>query len=359
MTNKVTVQIPDNSYDIAIDKGAINYLGAFLEEKKYSKIIVISDNNVAGNYLQKVESILNSNISIIVDVGESSKSFKTLENVCEKVLQAGIDRNSLIVALGGGVVGDLSGFVASVLLRGIDFIQIPTTLLAMVDSSVGGKTAINSKFGKNLIGSFYQPKLVICDLDFLETLPKRQFLCGYAEVIKYGLIFDKKFFDFLQQNHDEIFDFNSEILQKIIHRSCEIKAEIVSKDEKEKGLRAILNFGHTFGHIFETETGYSDELYHGEAVALGMAMAAKASCEKSLINKHDVEKITNYLVKCGFKISAKELRNSWNIENLVSHLFKDKKTINNQLTFILLQEIGKAVIKKDLVVDDVKKIILS
>lgn len=350
MTNKVKLNLGDRSYDIIIDAGAISYLKAFLREKNYSKVFIISDENVVHYHLHSVQDILKgSNIvheTVIVKPGEQAKSFANLEVVCEEILQKGVDRQSLIIAFGGGVVGDLAGFVASILLRGIDFVQIPTTLLAAVDSSVGGKTAINSQFGKNLVGSFYQPQLVICDLDFLKTLPQRQMRAGYAEVVKYGLIQDRAFFDYLTKHFHQVFESDVAVLKKIISQSCQAKADIVAKDEKEGGIRALLNLGHTFGHIFETETGYGDELLHGEAVALGTLMAARMSVNLGMIHEKDFNEIRVHLENCGFVIDPMKLRDSWDMRRLTSHVFKDKKTEKGNLTFILLNKIGEAVVKK-------------
>ena len=346
MFNKVTLNLQEKSYQIIVGSNVIEHLKAFLEINNYNKIIVISDENVVKLHGEKLKNIVQSIDFVIVKAGENSKSFAVFEKTCEEILQKNIDRKTLLIAFGGGVVGDLTGFCASVLLRGIDFIQIPTTLLAMVDSSVGGKTAINSQAGKNLIGSFYQPKLVLCDIDFLETLPLREFRSGYAEIVKYGFIYDKIFFEFLDENLTEIFAKNLQILQKIITRSCEIKAQIVGRDEKENGERALLNFGHTFGHIFETETNYSDEILHGEAVALGMLMASQMSVDFELINEDEYRKIFNHLHKSGFNLNLKNIRQNWHQENLIKHLFKDKKTENNQLTFILLNKMGEAKIYK-------------
>lgn len=342
----VKVDLGERSYQINIGKGSIDILAQFLSQKKYSKIFVITDENVAKFHLKKIENFLINSESIIIKAGESSKSFESLEKICEEILAKGVDRKSLIIAFGGGVIGDLAGFIASILLRGIDFIQIPTTLLAAVDSSVGGKTAINSKSGKNLIGSFYQPQMVICDLDFLDSLSERELRSGFAEVIKYGIIRDKNFFEFLQKNFEKLFEKNTDFLQKIISRSCEMKAEIVGRDERESGDRMLLNFGHTFGHVFETETGYSNELLHGEAVALGMAMAAKMSCNLGLISKESAQEISSFLENCGFITDHKKIRKNWNEENLVSHLAKDKKNENKNLTFILLKNIGEAFVSK-------------
>ena len=357
MFNKVTLDLQEKSYQIIVGSNVIEHLKAFLEINNYNKIIVISDENVVKLHGEKLKNIVQSIDFVIVKAGENSKSFAVFEKVCEEILQKNIDRKTLLIAFGGGVVGDLTGFCASVLLRGIDFIQIPTTLLAMVDSSVGGKTAINSQVGKNLIGSFYQPKLVLCDIDFLETLPLREFRSGYAEIVKYGFIYDKIFFEFLDENLTEIFAKNLQILQKIITRSCEIKAQIVGRDEKENGERALLNFGHTFGHIFETETNYSDEILHGEAVALGMLMASQMSVDFELINEDECRKIFNHLQKSGFNLNLKNIRQNWHQENLIKHLFKDKKTENNQLTFILLNKIGEAKIYKKISLENFLKVL--
>jgi 3-dehydroquinate synthase len=357
MFNKVTLDLQEKSYQIIVGSNVIEHLKAFLEINNYNKIIVISDENVVKLHGEKLKNIVQSIDFVIVKAGENSKSFAVFEKTCEEILQKNIDRKTLLIAFGGGVVGDLTGFCASVLLRGIDFIQIPTTLLAMVDSSVGGKTAINSQAGKNLIGSFYQPKLVLCDIDFLETLPLREFRSGYAEIVKYGFIYDKIFFEFLDENLTEIFAKNLQILQKIITRSCEIKAQIVGRDEKENGERALLNFGHTFGHIFETETNYSDEILHGEAVALGMLMASQMSVDFEFINEDEYQKIFNHLQKSGFNLNLKNIRQNWHQENLIKHLFKDKKTENNQLTFILLNKIGEAKIYKKISLENFLKVL--
>ena len=358
---KIRVELENRSYDILIGANAIESLTNFLDKKKYSKIFIITDENVARLHLARLgEVVAKSTFEVEISIakaGEQTKSFQYLEQVCEEILAKEIDRKSLIIAFGGGVVGDLAGFVASIMLRGIDFIQIPTTLLAAVDSSVGGKTAVNSKYGKNLIGSFYQPQLVICDLNFLTTLSKREFLSGYAEVLKYGLIRDKSFFEFLEKNHDKIFAHEEKTLKYIITESCKTKAEIVGRDEKESGERALLNFGHTFGHIFETETNYSDEILHGEAVAMGMLMAVKMSLNYEMINEDEFSKIKLHLDKCSFVIDPKKVRKMWNKQSLISHVYKDKKNENKNLTFILLTKIGDAVVKKSVPLADFVKVL--
>ena len=357
MTKKIAVELGDRSYDIIIAKISLENLSQFLAQKNYSKIFILTDENVADLHLARLQTVMLKSETITVPAGEQTKSFSIFEKICEEILAKGIDRKSLIIAFGGGVVGDLAGFVASILLRGIDFVQIPTTLLAAVDSSVGGKTAINSKVGKNLIGSFYQPKLVLCNLEFLKTLPARELRSGYAEVLKYGLIRDENFFAFLEKNYQKIFTHDTEFLEKIITRSCEMKAEIVGRDEQESGERMLLNFGHTFGHVFETETGYSDEILHGEAVAMGMKMAAKMSQNFGLISENDFERIAHHLENCGFVTNPKKIRKNWNEENLISHLAKDKKNEGKNLTFILLKKIGDAVIQKGVELQEFKKIL--
>lgn len=361
MINKICVDLGQRSYDIVIDTNAIDYLAEFLKGKKYSKIFVITDENVAAVHLDKIKDALYDvrvvKEIIVTEAGEHIKSFQYLEKVCEAILQRNADRKSLVIAFGGGVIGDLSGFIASVLLRGVDFIQIPTTLLAAVDSSVGGKTAINSKAGKNLIGSFYQPQLVICDLNLLKTLPEREIKSGYAEILKYGLIQDEGFFKFLTKEYKNVFACEENALRAVVEKSCAIKASIVSKDEKENGLRALLNFGHTFGHTFETETNYSDEILHGEAVALGMLMAAKMSLNFNMISQKDFDRIKSHLEECGFVTDPKKIRPSWNKESLINHLYKDKKNENENLTFILLEGIGESMVKKSVNLDDFLKVL--
>ena len=339
----INLNLEQKSYKIAVGINIFQeQIQNFLSQNNYNKIIILCDENVHKHYQNLILKSIPNGILIEINQGESSKSFKYFNQLCEKILKIGVDRKSLIIAIGGGVVGDLSGFCASVLLRGIDFIQIPTTLLSMVDSSVGGKTGINSKYGKNLIGSFYQPKLVICDISFLESLNLREFRSGYAEVLKYGLIYDQEFFKYLQENLSNIFAKNSDSLIYIIEKSCKIKAEIVSKDERENNIRAQLNFGHTFGHAIETQAKYSSLILHGEAVAIGMAMASKLSRELNFIDQFQYEEIISHLKKSGFELNLKNFELKYKINNLIKNLYKDKKNQNNQLNFILLKNIGNA-----------------
>lgn len=351
MIEKVTLKLPNNNYDILIGQNSTTKLEEFLKSTKYSKIFIVTDQNVANYHLSYIQNIVDKTgvdySSIVTEVGEKVKSFQHLEKLTDEIISKGVDRKSLIIAFGGGVIGDLSGFAASILMRGIDFVQVPTTLLAMVDSSVGGKTAVNSSLGKNLIGSFYQPKLVICDTRYLKTLPTREFLSGYAEVVKYGFIENKEFFDYLRENHEQIFNSSEDELKYIIKESCKSKAEIVSQDEREGGVRALLNFGHTFGHIFETEAHYSSKILHGEAVAIGMAMAARMSVNLGFLGQDECDEIVSYLKECAFILDVEEFGFKYERSNLIQHLFKDKKVENKKLTFILLKKIGQAFIEKD------------
>ena len=280
----VRVALDARSYDIVISRGLLTSLGARIAAlRPGAKAYVITDEHVARHYIGAVKASLDqANVAMngsIVAPGESSKSYRVFEQVCEAVIAARIERGDLIVALGGGVIGDLAGFVASVLRRGLDYVQVPTTLLADVDSSVGGKTAINSAHGKNLIGAFHQPILVLVDTALLDTLPEREFRSGYAEVAKYGLLGDAGFFAWLESNWREVFTGGS-AREHAIAVSCRAKAAIVARDERETGDRALLNLGHTFGHALEAACGFSDRLLHGEAIAAGMALAFEFSARR-------------------------------------------------------------------------------
>lgn len=339
---KLTVDLADRSYDILIGKNLFAEAAKHLLQKK---TYIITDSNVAKLHLTPLKLAL-QDFGIeaeakILPAGEGTKSFKHLAEVCDWLLSKKPERKTTIIALGGGVIGDLAGFAASIVLRGINFIQIPTTLLAQVDSSVGGKTAVNSKYGKNLVGAFYQPKLVLADINVLKTLPRREFLSGYAEVVKYGLINNQEFFDWLDNNDIS----KEENLAKAIYESCRAKAEIVSADEREGGVRALLNLGHTFGHAFEAETGFSDKLLHGEAVALGMVCAFKFSEKLGLCS--DSQKVIQHFEKVGLPTNPRKFIKKWNVEKLIEHMRSDKKVADGKMVFILTKGIGKSFISKD------------
>jgi len=276
--NRLPVDLGSRSYDITVGQTVLETIGTALPKlSKTKRYIIVSDDTVAPLYLEKLQTILSqaalSHEAIVLPAGEATKKIAAFEALCEDILALGIERSTVLIALGGGVIGDLTGFVASVLLRGLDFIQVPTTLLSQVDSSVGGKTGINAKAGKNLIGAFHQPLAVFIDTTTLDTLPKRELLAGYAEVVKYGLLGDADFYQWLEDNGADLLAGDEEKRTHAILTSCQAKANVVAQDEKEGGVRALLNLGHTFGHALEKECAYDGSLLHGEAVAIGMVMA--------------------------------------------------------------------------------------
>jgi 3-dehydroquinate synthase len=346
MVERVQVALGERSYDILIGEHLLAQAGKHIGEQVAGKnIIVVSDEQVARFYLHRLTGSLDEHKiryrCVIVASGEASKSLGGFSTLAESLLEQKPDRGTVLVALGGGVVGDLAGFAASVLLRGVDYIQIPTTLLAQVDSSVGGKTGINSKYGKNLIGSFHQPKLVIADTATLATLPKRQWLCGYAEMLKYALINDAAFFAWLEEHAQAMLGGDNGLLQQAIATSCIAKSAIVSRDEKEHGPRALLNFGHTFGHALEAETGFGDALLHGEAVAIGMMLAFETSVAMGLCPKADLERLRAHYQAVGLHAAPLGTLAKCTADSLMTHFSHDKKTKGGALTFILTRGIGQ------------------
>jgi 3-dehydroquinate synthase len=286
--------------------------------------------------------------AIVLPAGEQTKDIAHFEKLLNEILGRGIERDTSLLALGGGVVGDITGFAAACALRGIDFVQAPTTLLAQVDSSVGGKTGINSPHGKNLIGAFHQPRLVLADSRVLRTLPRREMLAGYAEVVKYGLIAEETFFAWLEGHGADLIDGDPAIIRHAVVASCKAKAAIVAEDEKERGARALLNLGHTFGHALEAETGFGGTLLHGEAVAIGMAMAFDMSVRLGLCPVEDAARVRRHLGAVGLPTGT-NFTNSivWSPKRLIGHMAKDKKVTGGQLTFILARGIGKAFVTRD------------
>ncbi len=347
----INVNTPSGSYPIYLGDNLLKNLVNLLHTPNKRKAIIISDNNVSIHYGAIVRNALSDagwsiDDILVVPAGESSKSFNIVEDLASKILSHKIDRQTMIFALGGGVVGDLSGFLASILLRGIEFVQIPTSLLAQVDSSVGGKTGINVSTGKNLIGSFYQPSSVIIDTSTLKTLPIRELKSGYAEIIKYGIMYDIDFWQWLQENGSKVLDNDTEALKYAILRSCEIKAEIVAKDEKEtSNLRALLNFGHSFGHALEYLAGYNDVLKHGEAVAIGMVMAAKFSEKMKICPLGVARDIENHLNSLDI---STEIPFKLKPEDIINAMKFDKKNKNDMINLVLLEDIGIAVVKNNI-----------
>jgi 3-dehydroquinate synthase len=347
----VRVALDARSYDIVIGRSLLSSLGARIAAlRPGAKVVVVSDDNVARHHLAAVESALSqagiATSRVIVPPGESSKSYRGFEQVCEAVIGSRIERGDLIIALGGGVIGDLAGFVASVLRRGLDYVQVPTTLLADVDSSVGGKTAIDSAHGKNLVGAFHQPILVLADTALLDTLPDREFRAGYAEVVKYGLLGDAGFFAWLESNWREVFS-GGPAREHAIAMSCRAKAAIVARDERETGDRALLNLGHTFGHALEAACGFSDRLLHGEAISTGMALAFEFSARRQgLVPMAEAQRAIKHLAETGLPTRIKDIPGpQLSVDHLMDLIAQDKKVKRGQLTFILVRGIGQAFVE--------------
>ena len=348
----VQVALNERAYDIVIGRGLLANLGTRIKAlRSGARVALVTDESVARHHLAAAEAALKGagidTARITVPDGEGSKSYGTFEKVCEAIVAARIERGDLIVALGGGVIGDLAGFAAASVRRGLDYVQVPTTLLAQVDSSVGGKTGINSRHGKNLVGAFHQPVMVIADTALLDTLPKRQFRAGYAEVAKYGLLGDAAFFAWLEKSWQDVFS-GGPAREHAIAVCCRAKAGIVARDERETGERALLNLGHTFGHALEAGCGFSDRLLHGEAVALGMVLAFDFSARKVLIAAAEAERARAHLAAVGLPTHIKDIAGGVpGVDELMDLIAQDKKVKRGKLTFILVRGIGQAFIAND------------
>ena len=354
--NIVPVDLGENSYNIFIARDLEKKLVEFCNKAHFShRGIIITDTNVGPLYGDRLKKIVNdSGINVEafqIPAGEGSKKLVFFEKIITRCIEMGLDRRSPMFALGGGVVGDIAGFAAASYMRGVPFIQVPTSLLAQVDSSVGGKVAVNHPLGKNLIGAFYQPQAVFMNLDWLKTLPEREIYTGLGEIIKYGIIYDKNFFSYLEDNSESILSLNNEAVEYITSRSCEIKAAVVGNDEREAGLRAILNFGHTMGHSVEKNTGYA-RYNHGEAVAIGMICAAYISMELGLIGENVFTRVESLIKKFHLPIKAE----GCDVESLYSAIFHDKKTVDGRVKWILLDgDIGQVTIKDNVPEEVVRK----
>ncbi|MCP5362297.1 MAG: 3-dehydroquinate synthase [Hyphomicrobiales bacterium] len=351
----VPVALGARSYEIRIGNGLLAEAGAQLADLlPIKRAFILTDAHVAHYHLNTLEnSLADVGVTpnpIVLPAGEGTKSYDQLQHVLETLLGFQPERKDVLIALGGGVIGDLTGFAASVLLRGVGFIQIPTTLLAMVDSSVGGKTGINSPHGKNLIGSFYQPGRVLADMSVLETLPPRELLAGYAEVAKYAVLGDRHWFEVLEKQAPAALADGAQrpaFLQAIVKKSCEAKAAIVAQDERESGVRALLNLGHTFGHALEAETGFSSQLLHGEGVALGMVLALAFSAHLGLCPVADMERLKSHLKAVGLPVTLADREIIITPERMIQHMRQDKKVSAGRMVFILTRGIGEAFISKD------------
>ncbi|MDP6389347.1 MAG: 3-dehydroquinate synthase [Alphaproteobacteria bacterium] len=362
-TETVRVDLGDRGYDIVVGDGVLARAGELLAPVlSQDRVVVVTDRNVAKLHLETLQRALADtgirHEDIVLEAGEQTKSFGALEQLLDDLLGRGIERATTLVAFGGGVIGDLAGLAAAIALRGIDIVQIPTTLLAHVDSSVGGKTAIDTPHGKNLVGAFHQPRLVLADTGVLDTLPPRELRAGYAEVVKYGLIDDPDFFAWLEGHGAAVIEGDTTARRRAIVTSCKAKAAIVAGDERESGDRALLNLGHTFAHALETETGFGDELLHGEAVAIGMCLAFDLSVELGLCPPADADRVRRHfaMVDLAHGLDAAQGR-IWNAERLIAHMDRDKKARDGRKTFILVRGLGQAFISREVENDDLKALL--
>jgi 3-dehydroquinate synthase len=352
MNQVIRVGLGERGYDIHVGHGILSEAGALLKPLTRGPVPVVTDATVGeihlASFLDFCDKAGIDARPVVMPPGEGSKSFPGLEKLSGALLESGVDRAGLIVALGGGVIGDLTGFAAGILKRGVAFAQIPTTLLAQVDSSVGGKTAINAAQGKNLIGLFHQPRIVIADTALLATLPRRELLAGYAEVVKYGALGDADFFEWLEVNGVKALAGDRDALIHMVAHSCRMKAAIVARDEREAGERALLNLGHTFGHALEAATGFSDRLIHGEGVAIGMALAFRLSVQLGLCPGQDAERFIRHLKAAGLPAAISDIPGPRPLpDELIAAMGHDKKVKDGKLTFILLRGLGQAFVTTD------------
>lgn len=363
----VPVSLGDRSYDVRIGSGLLQAAAGHIQPLlKRPFVLIVTDATVAALHLEPLTRALNDadikTLPIVLPAGEATKSFAHLEDLLSQLIDAGVERTDMIVALGGGVIGDLAGFAAAILRRGVDFIQIPTTLLAQVDSSVGGKTAIDMAQGKNLVGAFHQPRLVLADIDVLATLDKRELRAGYAEVVKYGLIDDPEFFAWLETNGAQLLDGDTDTRIQAVRRSIAAKARVVAADEREGGQRALLNLGHTFGHALETAAGYSGDLLHGEAVAAGMGIAFDVSVHLGFCPADDAERAKAHLRASGLPAGITDLEKSNRLkvpdaDDLIRLMGQDKKVSGGKITFILARGIGQSFIASDIDMEKVAQVL--
>ena len=365
MIRTVNVDLGERAYDVLIGPGLLDEAGARLRPfVRRDRVAVVSDETVWGLHGARLTRALEAAglavHPVVLPPGEQTKSFAGLEALCDALLALELDRGDLIVAFGGGVIGDLAGFAAAIYKRGADFVQIPTTLLAQVDSSVGGKTAIDTPRGKNLVGAFHQPRLVLADLDVLGSLPDREMRAGYAEVLKYGLLGDAGFFAWLEGHSAAVLAREPGALARAVERSVEMKAEIVIADEREAGRRALLNLGHTFAHALEAETGYGEALLHGEAVGLGSAMAFRYSAAEGLCDAQDALRAVNAVAAAGLPARLSDLgARTFAADDLLRHMAQDKKAESGRLTFILARGAGEAFVARDVDADRMRAFLVS
>jgi 3-dehydroquinate synthase/shikimate kinase/3-dehydroquinate synthase len=348
---KLIVKTKSQIYPIIIGSNLIRNLNKIFKENsiKYNKCLFVIDKNIPKKIRSTIIKSLKGNkkFKIFFNATEKNKNQKNVNKILKILLEKNFSRQDCLISIGGGITGDVCGFAASIFKRGLQFINIPTTLLSQVDSSIGGKTGINTKQGKNLVGSFYQPKLVISDIVFLKSLPKREIICGYGEILKHALIIDKKFYNYINQNVSNILDLKFPFIEKAIYQSCKIKKKIVEKDEKENQFRKILNFGHTFGHAYEASLGYSKKLNHGEAVVLGMKTALNFSLKINLLEKSEHKSILQHIYNCNLPSNLSDFFKIKDLNKILSFMLKDKKNNSNKINLVLLKKIGIPVIDKE------------
>jgi 3-dehydroquinate synthase/shikimate kinase/3-dehydroquinate synthase len=348
---KLKINTKTQKYSIIIGSNLGSSVSKILKENSinFKKCLLVIDKNISKHFISKIKKSLNTKKLYVhfFKANEMNKNFISVNKILDILLTKNFSKEDCVISIGGGITGDISGFAASLFKRGLKFINIPTTLLSQVDSSIGGKTGVNTKFGKNLIGSFYQPNLVISDVQFLKTLPKRELICGYGEILKHSLIANKNFYNFLDKNNDRILKLSSPFIERAIYESCKIKKNVVEKDEKEKNLRKILNFGHTFGHAYEASLGYSKKLNHGEAVILGMQSALSFSLKNNLIKKNDYYSILKHISKISLPLNIKKIFKIQDLNKILSFMAKDKKNNSSNINLVLLKKIGHPIINRE------------
>ncbi len=347
---KLNIITKTEKYPIIIGSNLTSNISKIFKSNSidFDKCFIVIDKNVPKKFISNIKlSLKNKKIYVLFfNASEKNKNIKSVYRILEILLNKNFSRNDILISLGGGITGDISGFAANLFKRGLKFVNIPTTLLAQVDSSIGGKTGVNSKYGKNLIGSFYQPSLVLSDIQFLKSLSKREIICGYGEILKHSLIDNKNLFNFLNKNVKKILNLSSPFIEKAIYESCKIKKKVVEKDEKETALRKVLNFGHTFGHAYEASLGYSRKLNHGEAVILGMKTALNFSLKENMIIKSEYNLIINHIDNSGLPSSVKKFLSIKDLNKILSFMIKDKKNNSEKINLVLLKKIGKPIFNK-------------
>ena len=345
------VKTKNQFYNIVIGFNLFSKISKILRNNSinFKKCLFVVDKNISKKIILKLNKIFKKKEIYIhyFKASERNKNQKNVNKILEIMLNKNFSRDDCLISIGGGITGDVTGFAASIFKRGLKFVNIPTTLLSQVDSSIGGKTGINTKYGKNLIGSFYQPNLVISDIQFLKTLPKREIICGYGEILKHSIIANKNFFIFLDKNFEKILNLKSPYIEKSIYESCKIKKNIVERDEKEKNLRKVLNLGHTFGHAYEASLGFSKKLNHGEAVILGIKTALKFSLKKNYLKKNDYSLLIKHLSDFNLPLNINNLFKIRNLNKIISFMLKDKKNNSDKINLVLLRKIGSPLINKE------------